>query len=144
MGDEGRPTSVFGIWRPKALEHDNGVTEFAMCYRHFYWIRRNELERNCDGIVFIEDEKFLVEFDNDSMSYSRVAARWKKSYLDCEDKLLVVTRSESRLRGMVEASEAVKEIALFTVLEECQLDPHGPVWQDVDGNAYSITPIKTG
>jgi len=144
MADEGRPTNVYGLWRPQALEHDVGFTEFAMCYRHFDWIRGNELERNCDGIVFIAGEKFLIEFDTSEMSYSRVAARWKKSYLDCEDKLLVVTTSQTRVDGIIRVSEPIREFALFCVLEEFKADPHGPVWQDVDGETYSITHGETG
>ena len=62
--DEGRPMSVYGWWRPKAFEHDVlGVTEFALAYRNFEWIRGNELDRNSDGIMFIDEEKLYVEVE---------------------------------------------------------------------------------
>ncbi len=137
--DGGRPTSVYGIFRPRAFEHDVlGTTEFAIGYQDAEWIRGNDLERGSDGIMFLGGEKFYVEMDySGKMELARIRRRWK-SYQDSDAKLLVVARSERRRQEIVEASGAVGDIALFGVLWQCVANPRGAIWQDIRGDAYSV------
>ena len=135
--DEGRPMSVYGSWRPRAFEHDVlGVTEFALAYRDFEWIRGNELDRNADGIMFIDEEKLYVEVER-KMPSGRIRDKLKKNYKDCDGLLLVVAMTEEKRKAIVEACQEIRsvigDVSLFGVLSDCRSDPHGDVWIDLDG-----------
>jgi len=139
--DEGRPLSVYGSWRPKALEHDVfGVTEFAMAYRNFGWIRGNELERNCDGIMF-NQEKMYIEVES-TMPSGRIRDKLKKNYENCDDLLLVVARTEEKRQAIVKACQEIRfcigDFSLFGVLSHCRSEPHGDVWIDLSGDLRAL------
>jgi len=136
--DHGRPEHVYcNGWRPQAdlLRHEVLLTDFLLLYPKAAITRGYKVDKSvrADAEMVLGGRKFFVEFDTGEMTYARVQRRWTR-YRSTSDFLLVVTRSERRLEGLLNHSERVSQIALFTTLDKVKQSPYGEIWIDCFGN----------
>ncbi len=118
------------------------ATDFLLSYPQIQFTRGNSVDQRIrpDAELWINGQHFFVEVDTGQQSYSQVRRR-QRFYASVSDLLLYVTASERRLQGLVRESGQVKEIALFTVLGRVIRDPHGEIWQDLQGKTVSLTGV---
>jgi len=90
-----------------------------------------------DAEMKLGGELFYVELDTASETLAQYRRR-QRAYKNVRSYLLFVTLSEDRMQNLIEDSDAIKTIALFTTLDATLADPHGEVWIDYEGNRVAI------
>lgn len=99
-----------------------------------------------DAELWFGKRHFYVEMDTGTMSQWHLKRKWAKRYAKViqrvhegsPDFLLVVCVTERRLKGLVERSAPVKDIALYSTVERVTGDPWGQVWLDGNGKEGSL------
>ena len=143
MKKTGHPETVYcNGWKPKSdhLRHELLLTDFLLCYPEFAVVRGWLVNQRIrpDAEMRNGETKLNVELDTGKQTYRMVQRRQKEAYADEQDLLLYVTLTERRMAGLIQHSEAVKDIALFTTLERVQADPDGEIWVDWFGGTSAI------
>jgi hypothetical protein len=141
---EGRPEHVY--CRGSRVKGDNLLHEVylsRLCFRmHADTVRRGleEVDRYLrpDAELVIGGRRFLLEFDRGTMSYEEIVHRRFSRYRSCNDLVLWVCSTDTRMEGLRRRSEAIREVALFTSLEAALRDPHAPIWIDFDGAKVAL------
>lgn len=136
---EGRPQHVY--CRGSRVKGDNLLHEVQLsrlCFKiHADTVRRGveEVDRYLrpDAELVIGGRRFLLEFDRGTMSYEDIVRRRFDKYRSCNDIVLWVCSTDTRMQGLRQRSKTIREIALFTTLEAALRNPHAPVWTDFDG-----------
>lgn len=130
-------------WRPKSdqLRHEALLTDFLLCYPEAELVRGPFVDsriRPDAELTFPDGRFFYVEFDTGLQSHSAVLRRQRDAYRDVQQMVLYVTTSQRRLSGLVAHAELVKDIAVFTCLEDVLRDPQGEIWIDAQGNRGAL------
>ena len=143
VGDSGRPQKVYcNGWKPKPdqIRHEVLLTDFLFCYPSSYitrgWLVNKDLRP--DAEMTLGGIRFNVELDTGTESHSQVRRR-QQVYVGSTEFVLFVTLSARRLRGLTsKCLTAVKDICLFTTLDQVKTDPAGSIWIDSNGGQTSI------
>lgn len=128
-------------WKPKSdqLRHEVLLTDFLLGYPDAEVVRGLTVNDRIrpDAEMVLGGRKFYVELDTGEMNHSRVQQR-HAAYAGVQDFLLFVTLSAARMPRLIAGAEAVREIALFTTLEQAMREPRGEIWVDAFGIRASI------
>ncbi len=146
-----RPRDVYcNGWKPKdsTLRHEILLTDVLMAMNDIEVRRGYEVDKDVqpDAEIWIGKRHFYMEMDTGTMSHWHVKRKWAKRYMRVIQRvregspefLLVVCVTERRLKGLVERSEPVKDIALYSTVERVMSDPWGKVWLDANGKEGSL------
>lgn len=142
-GDSGRPDKIYcNSWKPKydQLRHELLLTDFLLNYPEGDVLRGWAVNRRLrpDAELTLGDYFYYVEMDTGEQSYTQVRRRQSR-YSGVEEFLLYVTLTARRLEGLRKnAHAAVKQIAMFTTLDEAIRDPRGQIWIDCQGERAAI------
>lgn len=130
-------------WKPKSdqLRHEVLLTDFLRCYPEAEVVRGpfvdNRIRPDAE-LTFSDGRAFYVELDTGLQSHTAVLRRQREAYRDVQQMVLYVTLSRRRLSGLVAHAQLVKDIAVFTCLEDAVRDPFGPIWVDAQGHTGGL------
>ncbi|MCA9075848.1 MAG: hypothetical protein KDA93_12495 [Planctomycetaceae bacterium] len=142
MNTAGPPVRAYcNGWKPKRdqLRHEILTTDFLLGYPSADVVRGWDVDPHIrpDATMQLDGITYHIETDTGSESFRRIRKR-QKVYAHVDDFVLYVTLSERRLQGLMQHSQQIQRIALFTTLERAISDPRGKIWQDCHGKAASI------
>ena len=148
--DNGRPESVFcNGWRPKydQLRHEVKLTDFLLLYTPDELVRGWYVDRTIrpDAQMLLEEQKYYVELDTGHMSMGQIKRR-QVVYRDVTDHLVlyVTLGTQRRVKSLIQASQLIDKIGLFTTLDEAMADPSGAIWKTREGELFSIASAANG
>jgi hypothetical protein len=141
---DGRPEHVYcqGSW----VKADNVLHEVQLsrvCFKiHADEIRRgpSDVDRSLrpDAEIWIKGQWYFLEFDRGTMSYQNIVETRFAKYRACEDIVLWVCSSASRMEGLRSRAAMLRETALFTTLDQALRSPHAMIWMDFDGEKAAL------
>lgn len=131
----GRDVKLFARNPVNKPQHEYEVTELLLGV-HAELMRRGYSvdSHHADAEITINGILVYLEHDRGTMGYAELIERVNK-YIDCENIVLWVMSSETRIKGLLERTESLPETFLFTTYEQARQNFHGDVWQ----NAYGVT-----
>lgn len=146
-----RPLDVYcNGWQPQPakLRHEKLLTDMLLAMGDIEICRGYEVNSDVepDAELWINGRHFYVEMDTGTMSHWHLKRKWIKRYsrviervrTGSKEFLLVVCVTERRLKGLIERSEPVREIALYSTVERVMNNPWGKVWLDGNGNEGAL------
>jgi hypothetical protein len=147
----GRPEHVYGRarWMMKGdtLRHEVLITR--LCLRiNADEIRRGPGEVDADirpdAELLINGQRYFLEMDLGTMSYADIVRKRFAKYRPARDLVLWVCPTASRLEGLRRHAEVLREVALFTTLDQAYSHPHTAVWIDFDGERAALPEAQQG
>lgn len=133
----GRPEHVYGRghWNTTDLTHEVLLTK--VCLRiDASEVRRGHGEVDAtlrpDAELLIGGRRFFLELDCGTMGHADVVRKRFTKYQACEDLVLWVCPTVSRMDGLRRNATLIRPVALFTTLDQVLANPHAPVWIDCD------------
>jgi hypothetical protein len=139
----GRPEHVYGRghWNTTNLTHEVLLTK--VCLRiDADAIHRGHGEVDAtlrpDAELVIGGQRFCLELDCGTMGYADVLRKRFTKYQACDDLVLWVCPTASRLEGLRRHATMIRGTALFTTLDQVLANPHGPIWVDCDGERAAL------
>jgi len=135
--DTGRPSIAYGRrCRQVDIEHELRVTDFALRFPACLMDRGVKVGKTePDGVMEIGGRRCFVEVDNSAkMARAQMQQKWKR-YGKVDGYILVIARSEGRMLRLIEWSEAIKNVALFTTFTRLE---KGLPWRDWKGATVKI------
>jgi hypothetical protein len=146
---DGRPEHVFGRgrWKSDNLLHEVQLTRVCL-KMHADELRRGAGEVDPllrpDAELRINGERYFLEMDLGSMSYPDVIRKRFAGYRGCRDLVLWISPTVSRMEGLRRHAGMLRDIALFTTLDQALADPHGAIWVDVNGERAALPRTRRG
>jgi hypothetical protein len=141
---DGRPQHVY--CRCRWLKVDNLVHEIQVsriCFKmHADEVHRGPREVDSflrpDAELVIRGRRYLLEFDNGTMSYQALVLRRFEKYRFSQNPVLWVCVTPFRAEGLRTRGGVIGEIGLFTTLDLVVQNPHGAIWRTVEGRLVAL------
>jgi hypothetical protein len=143
----GRPEYVYGRghWNTTNLTHEVLLTKVCLKI-DAEEMRRGHGEVDAtlrpDAQLLIGGRWFCLELDCGTTGYADVVRKRFTKYQACDDLVLWVCPTASRMEGLRRHATIVRGTALFTTLDEALANPHDRIWIDCDG-ARAALPRST-
>ncbi len=140
---DGRPEHVYarGRWKADNLLHEVQLTRVCLKIDADA-IRRGAGETDArlrpDAELLIGGQRYLLELDCGTIAYEVIVTRRFLPYRSSPDLVLWVCPTESRMEGLRRRAEAIRDVALFTTLDQALRNPHAPIWVDYDGERAAL------
>lgn len=134
----GRPEHVYarGRWKTDNLLHEVLLTRVCLKI-HADEVRRGPGEIDAhlrpDAELVIGSQRYCLELDCGTISYPDIVRKRFSKYQTSKLLVFWVCPSEARKEGLRLRAEMIREVALFTTLDQALVDPHAAIWMDADG-----------
>lgn len=129
---------------PNKIEHEWWLTHFLTHFTHWQWQRSSDLPRKADAIVRMptrNNEQWLyayAEMDTGATTLAQVRGRWERAYSDSDQLVLVICRTEQRMKNVMAVSEVLGDKGMFVNMESVSRNPSGNIVFDLDGVNYAF------
>jgi hypothetical protein len=119
------------------VEHELKLTRVVRLWG-YQCLRGNDVDKTLrpDGTI----GKLHLEMDTGSMSLPRVEARLR-SYIDCEDTVLIITSTEKRMYSILERCSFLSAALLATTYENALQPPSKVIVTDCDGDQWALDKV---
>ncbi len=134
----GRPEHAYarGRWKTDNLLHEVLLTRLCLKI-HADEVRRGPDEVDAylrpDAELAIGGQRYCLEMDCGTMSYPDIVRKRFAKYRTSNQLVFWVCPSEARKEGLRRRAAMIREVALFTTLDQALVRPHAAIWVDADG-----------